>query len=332
MTTTKKEHRLLEALAEIRESANSAIGSDRMQSSDSQVPDGSTDESSSHDLSCTIKVLPSRLLIDAAKTAVKANPANAPGPMIHRAMESVSDVDRPLRMALSTAKYWGPMPRQLTVSFMESTPADLAARILEHMNAWTKSGCISFVATNGTGQVRISRGPGGYFSYLGTDILHIPSDRQTMNLEGFTMKTPASEYKRVVRHETGHTLGAQHEHMRRALIAKIDRQKAYDYFWRTQHWNQQMVDAQVLTPLHEQSLLSTPPDQDSIMCYQLPGSITLDGEPIRGGTDINPTDYAFIGRVYPKATGHHAAICAIYARPVGDADDWPESDDVQVSV
>ena len=124
-----------------------------------------------------------------------------------------------------------------------------------------------------------------------------------MNLQGFTMSTPESEFKRVVRHETGHSLGFPHEHMRRALVARIDPEKAYEYFRRTQGWDRATVDQQVLTPLDERSLMSTPADQTSIMCYQLPASITRDGRPIVGGTDINQTDYAFAGRIYPKP-GH----------------------------
>jgi hypothetical protein len=147
--------------------------------------------------------------------------------------------------------------------------------------------------------VRISRAAGGYWSYLGTDILHISTSRQTMNLEGFTMNTPESEFKRVIRHETGHTLGFPHEHMRREIVALIDREKAYDYFRRTQGWSQSMVDQQVLTPLDERSIFGTPTDQTSIMCYQLPGSITKDGNPVLGGTDINPTDSSFAKRIYP---------------------------------
>jgi hypothetical protein len=90
---------------------------------------------------------------------------------------------------------------------MENTPADLQARIISHMNAWTQTASISFVSTGGTGDVRISRESGGYWSYLGTDILHIPQNRQTMKLEGFTVATAESEYYRVMRCETGHTLG-----------------------------------------------------------------------------------------------------------------------------
>ena len=201
---------------------------------------------------------------------MRINPVNAPafGPMTGAAMDL--DVMNPLRIAVMVSKYWGPTPRQLTVSFMESTPPDLRARILSHMNEWAKSGCINFVWTQGVGQVRVSRSGGGYWSYLGTDILHIPQDRQTMNLQDFTMNTLESEYRRVIRHETGHTLGFPHEHMRQELIAKIDPNKAYDYFLRTQGWNRAMVDAQVLTPLDQKSILGTPPDQTSIMCYQLP--------------------------------------------------------------
>ncbi len=265
---------------------------------------------------------------------MKINPVNGPsfGAMPGAAMGL--DVMNPLRIAVMVSKYWGPSPRQLTVSYMESTPPDLRRRLLLHMNEWAKSGCISFVETQGVGDVRISREGGGYWSYLGTDILHIPQDRQTMNLELFTMSTPESEYRRVVRHETGHTLGFPHEHMRQELIARIDPNKAYEYFLRTQGWDHGMVDAQVLTPLDQRSIFGTPPDQTSIMCYQLPGSITVDGNPILGGLDINSTDAAFEARIYPK-TGSQGAVTQVRQSAAADlhaerfqADDWPESEDV----
>ena len=190
---------------------------------------------------------------------------------------------------------------------------------------------ISFVATNGVGDVRISRGPGGYYSYLGTDIFLIPKNRQTMNLQGFMMTTPDSEFKRVIRHEAGHTLGFPHEHMRRELVARIDPAKAYAWFLQTQGWDQATVDAQVLTPLEEASLMATPADQTSIMCYQLPGAITKDGQPITGGVDINATDYAFAGKIYPKAGQAGVGVAPAARSEIEDVEeaDWPESDDVK---
>jgi hypothetical protein len=323
---------LRKALADIAKVANTAcVGSHNHGNKRS----GSSREGGSHDEypSCVPKALPGRLTIQAAHTAMRINPVNGPafGPMAGAAMDL--DVISPLMIAVMVSKYWGPTPRQLTVSFTETTPSDLRARILSHMNEWAKSGCISFVWTQGVGQVRISRAGGGYWSYLGTDILHIPQDRQTMNLQDFTMNTPDSEYKRVIRHETGHTLGFPHEHMRQELIAKIDPNKAYEYFLRTQGWNSAMVDAQVLTPLDQNSILGTPPDQTSIMCYQLPGSITRDGKPIIGGTDINPTDAAFAARIYPKPGHQGAAAGAAAAANVEhiEADDWDETEDVPAS-
>ena len=149
-----------------------------------------------------------------------------------------------------------------------------------------------------------------------------------MNLQNFTMDTPESEYHRVVRHETGHTLGFPHEHMRQELVARIDPNKAYDYFWRTQGWNRAMVDAQVLTPLDQKSIMGTPPDQTSIMCYQLPSLITRDGKPIVGGIDINATDAAFAARIYPKPGHQETVVSAAECSDSFQADDWDESEDV----
>jgi hypothetical protein len=322
--------RLREALAKIAEVARTAANGDEYLDT---PHDGAEHTPETYQLGCTLKALPQRLQVKAAETAMRINPVNAPvfGPLAAGAPEfaamAADLVMDPQRLTIVTGKYWGPTPRRLTVSFMESTPADLRARIIRHLNAWTRTGCIEFVETQGTGQVRISRGPGGYWSYLGTDILLIPRNRPTMNLERFSMNTPDSEYTRVIRHEAGHTLGFPHEHMRRELVARIDPEKAYEYFWRTQGWPRQMVDQQVLTALDERSIMGTPADQDSIMCYQLPGAITRDGQPIRGGRDINQTDYAFAGRIYPKpGRDQRVERAQVPARP----EDWDASEDVEV--
>jgi Astacin (Peptidase family M12A) len=274
-------------------------------------------------LTCTPKLVPKSMLMKAAKNAVEINSFNQPefGPL-HLVTPGFEVTE--LFIAVQTTKYWGSNPRTLTVSFMETTPADLRQRILSHLNAWTRTGCIQFVETNGVGQIRISRGSGGYYSYLGTDVLMIPQNRQTMNLEGFTMNTPESEFKRVIRHEAGHTLGFPHEHMRSSLVAKIDPQKAYEYFRRTQGWSPTQVDQQVLTALNDRSLMGTPADQTSIMCYQLPGSITRDGRPIIGGLDINQTDYDFVGQIYPKLNREITSVPDNNNDP--DASDWEALD------
>ncbi len=243
---------------------------------------------------CTLRRLEPHQEKAAAATACSINPVNAP---------AFAPGTLPQHLALLTSTYWGAGGVQLTVAFLDNAPQDLQQRILSHMNAWGEFCNVQFSLSHISPQVRITRSTGGgYWSYLGTDILHIPQSQPTMNLEGFTMSTPESEYHRVVRHETGHTLGYPHEHMRRQIVQRIDPQKAIAYFQQTQGWDAQTVQQQVLTPLDESSIQGTPDaDVDSIMCYQLPGSITTDGQPIPGGTDIDPGDQAFAAKIYPKA-------------------------------
>lgn len=314
MNDLKKAHEALNQIAELTKKAHGLI--------EGTSPQVGENHMGNKELGCTIKALPNRLLFKAAETAFKVNPVNKP--LLESSMGFAADlVAKPQFLTVLVTKYWGPLARTLTVSFLENTPSDLRKRIIGHMNAWANTASISFAETSGTGHIRISREPGGYWSYLGTDVLHIPENQPTMNLEGFTMNTRDSEFFRVVRHETGHTLGFVHEHMRKEIIQRIDPEKAYDYFFRTQGWDRQTVNEQVLKPLDEKSIMGTPPDQTSIMCYHLPGSITYDGQPILGGSDINATDYEFAGKIYPKhiSAMPHASRLQLHA-------EWSESEDV----
>ncbi len=251
------------------------------------------------DIGCHVRYVAADQVIPAAVTAIAQNPGNAPATN----MAAGTGVTLPAEhLAVLTSRYWGAKGVKLTVGFTEQIQDDLANRLLSHMNAWSQYANVEFTRTKTDPQVRISRGGGGYWSYLGTDILHIPANQQTMNLEGFTMQMPESEFIRVVRHETGHTLGAPHEHMRPAIINRLDPEKTIAYFMATQGWSRQMVIDQVLTPLDESTLKeTTAADEASIMTYMLPGQITKDGRPVVGGTDIDANDQAFIGTIYPKA-------------------------------
>ena len=260
-------------------------------------------------LVCTPKRLPPEKRVAAAKTATAINPLNH-APVERLAGVMPGFVSSPERIAVVTTKYWGLQGVNLTVGFMDTTPTDLKKRLLLHMNAWAKTANIKFVETRTDAQVRIAfegGANGGYWSYVGTDILHIPKNQQTLNLEAFTMRMPESEFHRVVRHETGHTLGFPHEHMRRALVKKLDVAKTIAYFKRTQGWSEDEIRAQVLTPIEESTLRGTSVDARSIMCYQLPGEITLNGKPIIGGTDIDKKDYGFAALIYPKKSTRPAS-------------------------
>lgn len=252
---------------------------------------------------CSPRSLPKASRVAAAQHAIEANPQNRPAAeALHGVMRGLNLT--PERIAVMTTKYWGAAGVHLTVGFLDNPPADLRKRILEHMNAWSKTANVAFVETSTNPRVRIAQAggaDGGYWSYVGTDVGLIPRAEPTMNLEAFSMSTPDSEFHRVVRHETGHTMGFPHEHMRRQIVSKIDPAKAIAYFRRTQGWTAAETRAQVLTPLEDSSLIGTGvADARSIMCYQLPGAIMKDGKPVLGGKDIDATDFAFAGKVYPR--------------------------------
>lgn len=173
------------------------------------------------------------------------------------------------------------------------------------MNAWNKNANVAFTVTHDrdNADVRIARAggrDGGYWSYVGTQIKAIAKGQPTMNLEAFTMQTEDSEFYRVVRHETGDTLGFVHEHMRKELVKLIDKKKAIAYFLKNDRWSAEETSAQVLTPIEDSTIKGTTADPKSIMCYQIPGELTKNGQPIIGGLDIDASDYAFSATIYPK--------------------------------
>jgi len=252
--------------------------------------------------SCLLRSLPDTMLVAAADKATAINPVNAP-PVSNALMASVPGPEAVQFLAMLTTKYWGPQPRVLSVSFMETTAVSLQDKIILYMNAWKQSGCVGFKRTAGQGDVRISRGGSGYWSYLGTDILLVPRNQPTMTLQGVVTKSPDDIWSRVVPHEAGHSLGYIHEHLRAEFIRNIDPVKCVAYFQRTYGWSAQMTNQNVLTPLDERTLMGTPADQDSVMAYQLPAQIMRNGEAVRGGTHIIPSDHEFNARVYPKPGG-----------------------------
>lgn len=246
---------------------------------------------------CTPVSLPFELAIAAAETAFQENPQNRPS------VDSIALglILTPQHIAASTSRYWGSKGVRLTVGFLEPTPVDLRNMILSHANAWDEFCNARFVYSQVDPDVRITRTGQGYWSYLGTDIKHIPKGQATMCLQGFTMSVPERERRRVIRHEFGHTLGFVHEHQRREIIARLDEAKVIAKFLREQGWPPSMTRQQVLTPIEEGALLGTPhPDQTSIMAYSMGGDVTKDGLPIIGGLDFSDSDKEFAAKLYPE--------------------------------
>src|SRR5436190_5739109 len=138
---------------------------------------------------CIPKTLPLNKRIAAAKMAIQMNPLNhAPVARLRRVARGFKPT--PMALAVLSAVYWGSPGVTLTVSFLDNPPQNLRKHILSHMNAWSKRANVKFVASTTDPLVRIARNggrDGGYWSYVGIDILGISRSQPTMNLEGFTM-------------------------------------------------------------------------------------------------------------------------------------------------
>lgn len=247
-------------------------------------------------IACTPMLLDEEALTEAAARAIDLYPPNAPSP--------ASGITDPKRIGVLAQKFWGKRAENLGVAFMERPSQAMISKVLLFANSWGEFSSANFhyEANIANAEIRISFGRGGYYSYLGTDCLQIPRNRNTMNLEGFTVNTALSEWNRVVKHEFGHALGCPHEHQRRDIIALLDERKVIEEFQRTQGWSEQMVRDQILTPLEEKQLMpgASPADVISIMTYQFSGRVTKSGQPIPGGMDYSPRDKEYFAKIYPK--------------------------------
>lgn len=250
-------------------------------------------------LPCRIATLPVEQRIQAARAAVKGNPANAILPGVIAGYESLP----PLHIAALTGKLWPTSGVQAAVQFLDNPDAETKRKILLAANTWgqdPRGGNVHFVETQGHGDVRLARTPRqGYYSYLGQDNAHIPANEQTMNLDSFTSRTPDSEYKRVVPHEFGHYLGWPHEHTRKEIVGRIDPVAANAYYLKYDGWDEATVKQQVLTLTPDNQITALPTDIRSIMCYGFPAEIMKDHIAVPGGIDIDDEDFALCAQLYP---------------------------------
>ncbi|MBC7775936.1 MAG: matrixin family metalloprotease [Phycisphaerae bacterium] len=192
-------------------------------------------------------------------------------------------------------KFWTP-GQQIRVLFLNGSTT-LQNRVFAAAEEWEKHANINFVkVASGTAEVRINFGAGGYWSYIGKDLVYVNASQPTMNLQ-FLDNVSDTELKRITVHEFGHTLGLRHEQQQPLANIPWNTTAVYAYYAQM-GWSQQMVNDNVLNKNTAESSQNTVFDPTSIMQYPVPASLTTNGYSIGWNTVLSATDKSFIGKVY----------------------------------
>lgn len=242
---------------------------------------------------CVPRLLTPEQKQQANELAVKENPLN-------RAWGA-----GPKKLALEVGKRWA-NGKLLRVYFLNGTPTQ-KAKCEREAHKWEQYANLKFLFNNDpNAEIRVGfkwdNDPGSW-SYVGTDAATIPKNQPTLNLGWLEDSTDDQEWERVVVHEFGHAIGADHEDQQPAEKIKWNREAVYKYFTGPpNNWSREMVDSNILNPTGEAGVAHTDFDPNSIMAYSIPAEFTTDGVGVPGGNTLSPLDKYFIGQMYPFPT------------------------------
>jgi uncharacterized protein YkwD len=211
----------------------------------------------------------------------------------------------PERLAGDRGRFW-PVGYSVKVEWLDGS-TETQDRTLEQLRAWSEFANLDFEPVARNGDIRVTYRRPGNWSLVGRDALLAPPGEPTFCMQDFDrLPFPSSEWRRVGGHEGGHVCGFLHELQR--LTGRLRWDAVIARYARDQGWPPEVTITNILTPLNMVGLLATPEaDERSIMTYEVDGSLTVDGLPIVGGTDLSEGDkriaaLAYPGRWTPPAT------------------------------
>jgi hypothetical protein len=142
---------------------------------------------------------------------------------------------------------------------------------------------------------------GGSSSYIGSYCRQIAQDKPSMVFGWINENEPEISIKQVVLHEFGHALGLIHEHQNPTANIPWDKEKVYDYYYKTQSppWERQKVDDNIFARYDATTTNYTQYDRFSIMHYAIPSSLTIGGYTTPWNSELSAKDIAFIRQIYP---------------------------------
>jgi hypothetical protein len=255
---------------------------------------------------CFDRIIPDHLKHVALERSIATRPDNRPK-LTKRLVAKLNMSPNPaLQMAMERGKYWQ-IGQEVKCRFLDGSKTQ-KTKVEAIAHEWEQYTTVTFkfVAT-GAAEVRISfQADPGSWSGVGTDALvesYFPKNAPTMNYGWLRDDTDDAEYRRVVLHEFGHSLGAIHEHQSPGATAmKWDTAAVYKAFsGPPNNWSKAAIDHNILERYSKTQTNFTKFDPKSIMLYQFPAELFTDHHGTNSNGELSTTDKKFMKSQYHKA-------------------------------
>ncbi|KAF2742333.1 zincin [Sporormia fimetaria CBS 119925] len=207
------------------------------------------------------------------------------------------------RLALEKSRLW-PNGSKLIVNMWGQSDF-VRNKVIQYANQWSRYANLTFEFlprdAPGDSDIRISFNPGGSWSVIGTGAKGVSQSEPTMNYGWFNDESTDEEFSRTVIHEFGHAIGCVHEQASPLANIQWNKPVVYEYYMRTQGWNEAEVDGNVFQTYEPEQTLNSPWwDPTSIMQYSFPAEFTLDGKSAPWNSTMSWLDKLTVMRFYPR--------------------------------